>query len=409
MRATRWLLFVMALGVCAALCGVQETATWGAVPASFGDLTLTGALTGPRTAVFDTRSEACELIDIPDAPARAYRDDRGTVHVIASHYVARASVGPTLEEVRHDCAVIYRSDRDPNPAHYDDYTWLDSFYSIDGRTVVALGHMEYHGWEHRGMCASRTDTNACWYNADTVHVSRDGGYHFNSARAPADYAVGLPYRYVVNQGPEGYSVDTNIIKVGEWYYAMLTDWPWPPGCGAGQGRRPCLVPFGGSPIRTSSLLEPSSWRGWDGHGFSVVFADPYRDRIARPQDHVAAPVPYMYYVNALNVHEGPSVFIATLWDPWNDAYGPPGLYLSTSSDLVRWSKPTGVVTLAQLRAREPRGNWSYLYFSLIDPNSPDPNFSTVTDAPYLYYVRMDDNHGPYTRVLFRQRITLRWR
>jgi hypothetical protein len=26
----------------------------------------------------------------------------------------------------------------------------------------------------------------------------------------------------------------------------------------------------------------------------------------------------------------------------------------------------------------------------------------------LYYVRMDDNHGPYQRVLFRQKVKLDW-
>jgi len=43
---------------------------------------------------------------------------------------------------------------------------------------------------------------------------------------------------------------------------------------------------------------------------------------------------------------------------------------------------------------------------LIDPTSTDSSFSTITDSPYLYYVRSDDNHGPYVRVLFRQPIKL---
>ncbi len=33
---------------------------------------------------------------------------------------------------------------------------------------------------------------------------------------------------------------------------------------------------------------------------------------------------------------------------------------------------------------------------------------TITDTPYLYYVRMDGNHPPYQRVLFRQKIKLDW-
>jgi len=33
---------------------------------------------------------------------------------------------------------------------------------------------------------------------------------------------------------------------------------------------------------------------------------------------------------------------------------------------------------------------------------------TITDSPYLHYVRMDGNHPPYQRVLFRQKIKLNW-
>ena len=33
---------------------------------------------------------------------------------------------------------------------------------------------------------------------------------------------------------------------------------------------------------------------------------------------------------------------------------------------------------------------------------------TITENPYLYYVRLDGNHGPYPRVLFRQKIKLDW-
>ena len=365
-------------------------------------------LDGPRVAVFDTAKESCEQIDIPDAQARAFRDYKGTIHLVASHYVMRASLGPTLESVKHNCQVAYNSHHDGKPENFDDATWLDSFYSIDGKRVVALGHMEYHGWEHPGMCQSKTDSVACWYNVDTFYLSEDGGYHFTSPKPPANFVLGLPYKYELNQGPQGYSIDTNIIKSGGWYYAMATGWPWPPNCGDGKGARPCLVPDGAAPIRTADILDPSSWRGWDGKDFNVVFADPYRGPVARPQDHVYAPVPNAYAMNAVNLHEPSRVFIATLWDPWNTAYGPPGLYFATSTDFIHWSKPALAITQNQLLKMEPEGNWSYSYFSLIDPKSTDPNYSTITDSPYLYYVRSDDDHGPYRRVLFRQRIKLGW-
>jgi hypothetical protein len=45
---------------------------------------------------------------------------------------------------------------------------------------------------------------------------------------------------------------------------------------------------------------------------------------------------------------------------------------------------------------------------MIDPKSQDSSYMTITENPYLYYVRLDGNHGPYQRVLFRQKIKLDW-
>lgn len=57
-------------------------------------------LDGPRVAAFDTSKESCQQIDIPDAAARAFRDYKGVVHLIASHYVTRAGLGPSLETIK---------------------------------------------------------------------------------------------------------------------------------------------------------------------------------------------------------------------------------------------------------------------------------------------------------------------
>jgi hypothetical protein len=361
---------------------------------------------GPPVAAFDTRKESCEQIDIPDAAARAFRDYKGTVHLIASHYVTRADLGSTLETAKHNCQVVYTSRKDGNPADFNDYTWLTQFYSVDGRRIVALGHMEYHGWEHPGMCASKTDTPSCWYNASTFLTSADGGYHFASPKPPANYLVSLPAKYVPNQGPEGYSADTNILKVGNWYYSTVYAWAWPPRCGA--GKEPCLVPDATCPMRTANILDPSSWRGWDGRDFTVTFANPYRGEVAHSLAHVCEPVPYLDYANGTNFHEASHLFVATLWNQGSGGFGPQGVYFTTSTDFIHWSKPQLAITLNQMLRREPEGNWSYMYFSLIDPNASDASFATITDHPYLYYVRMDNNHGPYQRVLFRQRVKLDW-
>jgi hypothetical protein len=365
-------------------------------------------LDGPRVAAFDTARDSCEQIDIPDAAARAFRDYRGTIHLIASHYVTRASLGTALETTRHNCQVVYNSRHDGNIADFDDATWLNAFYNIDGKRIVALGHMEYHGWEHPGMCASKTDTIGCWYNVDTFNISEDGGYHFVRPKPPGNFFLSLPYKYQVNQGPEGYSVDANIVKVGGWYYDEVYAWGWPPNCGGGKGQRPCLVSDGACAIRTANVLDPASWRGWDGQDFTVTFVDPYKGPLADPKAHVCVPVPYLDYSTGINYHPASHLFVATLWNQGSGSFGPQGVYLTTSPDFVHWTKPALAITLNQLLRREPEGNWSYQYFSLIDPRSEDSSYTTITDNPYLYYVRMDGYHGPYQRVLFRQRIKLDW-
>jgi hypothetical protein len=131
-------------------------------------------LDGPRTAVFTTPQDSCSSNDIPDAMARAFRDSTGTIHFSSVSSVMFQSLGPTLDTLQHSCEAAHDSANDPNPADYNDQTWLDAFYTFDGKTVAALAHTEYHGWAHPGECHSQ-NFNQCEYDSDTYHISKDGG------------------------------------------------------------------------------------------------------------------------------------------------------------------------------------------------------------------------------------------
>jgi hypothetical protein len=143
-------------------------------------------------------------------------------------------------------------------------------------------------------------------------------------------------------------------------------------------------------------------------GFHRDVRQPLSREVAHPLAHVCEPVPYLDYANGTSYHEASHLFVATLWNQGSGGFGPQGVYFTTSTDFIHWSKPQLAITLNQMLRREPEGNWSYMYFSLIDPNANDASFATITDHPYLYYVRLDNNHGPYQRVLFRQRVKLDW-
>jgi hypothetical protein len=399
--------------LCSLLCilaliavSAAQSATEVNSAAALATSTITGTLEGPRTAVFTTPQDSCMPNDIPDAMARAFRDYTGTIHFITASSDLFQSLGSTLDNLQRSCEPVYRSANDTNPAHFNDQVWIDSFFTLDGKNIAAPSHTEYHGWAIAGECnvEGNNQYTACEYDSDTYHQSNDGGYHFESFQAPENFLAGVPYKYQVGRGPLGYSVDTNVVEFRGWYYAVATDWTWPTGCSGNAGPQRCRVPSGGSPIRTTNVFDPASWRGWNGKDFSLTFVDPYVRPVSRPEEHVYAPIPYMGFVNAINVYQD-NLVVATLWDYWDGALGPPGLYLTTSTDLLHWTKPTVVVTVKELSAHDPKGSWLYAYFSLLDPAAPDLNFSVIGDHPYLYYVRLNNNNSS-DRVVFRQRIKL---
>ncbi len=327
---------------------------------------VSGALVGPPQTVFDTK-QSCEQIDIPDAFPRAFRDDHGTVHLIASHYVARAMLGPTLDEVKRDCRVIYRSLHDPDPAHFLDANWVSSVYTDDGHRVAALMHSEYHGDEHPGMCGDLLNprhAEDCAWTAITFAESRDGGYTFTQPHPPGNLAASLPYPYdkYNKGGAQGYNSPTNILKVGAFYYAFINVWREY----KAQRYGPCL-------IRTPNVFDPASWRAWDGKEFTIRFVDPYIEPHGDAAGHVCPPV-VMGTIDSLAVDQRTGVFVGDVYVE-DDRYGHgPGLYLMASRDLIHWSNAQLIAGTASLLSSEPAGNWSYLYFALLDPVIGGPQF-----------------------------------
>jgi len=394
----------VALLTLAALSFAQDVSSTQNAPA----LAVKGSLDGPATEIFESMKNSCDSNDVPDAMARAFRDYTGTVHFSSASSQLFQSLGPTLETVVHSCAAAFSSANDTNPADFNDQVWLDSFYTFDGLNIAVLAHTEYHGWNIAGECHLKGNSRyngGCEYDSDTYHISRDGGYTFVTPTPPGNFLAGFPYKYQVDRGPYGYSVDTNMIEYNGWIYAVATDYNWPPNCSGTTGPTRCRVPLGGAPLRTQNVFDPKSWRTWDGNNFTVAFDDPYLGTVRDQSKHIYVPVPYMEYVNAIGIYKPLNVVVATLWDYWDNTLGPPGMYLTTSTDMIHWSRPSLVVTTDELLSEDGPGSWTYAYFSLIDPDAEDLNFSTLGDHPYLYYVRLNNNNSSQ-RILYRRRITL---
>ena len=124
------------------------------------------AVIGAPEAVFEWSRDACEDVDFPDAPARAFRTTDGGVRLFASHYRARALAGPDGDHLTHDCAVAFAGEGSGDPARHSDLGWLVSPYALGDGRVFALVHNEFQGHRHDGVCAAG-EYQLCWENSVT--------------------------------------------------------------------------------------------------------------------------------------------------------------------------------------------------------------------------------------------------
>jgi hypothetical protein len=342
-------------------------------------------IVGRPETVFDWSRSACEPIDIPDAPARAFRDVRGQVHLFASHYVTRAMVGPSLDRLSRDCKVVMSSSENANPALFNDRAWLSAPYTPDGRSVYALVHDEYQGYTHPGQCRFTTYRH-CWYNALTFAVSHDGGRTFTAPPSPANVVASSPYAYVPDSRPYGIFAPSNVVHRNGFYYVLVRA-----GTFGDQHAGTCLM-------RTNNLAEPASWRAWDGGGFNVQFMNPYRETVNDPGNHVCRPVArdeisdmtggltYNTYLDRFVLVGTAGASQPTDW----------GIYYSVSKDLIHWSP----------RRLAMRGVFPWIYKcgeenpiaypSILDPNSSSRNFDTADKRAYLYLTRFHYNRCKQT-------------
>ncbi len=127
--------------------------------------------------VYAWSRERCEEWHIPDAPLRAFRDDKNAVVAFASHHRNRALLGPGLDAIATTCSVSFQAKNSPDPSEFSDMSWIAATWTGNGRDVFALMHDEYHADRHAGACRFK-DGMACWYNVVTAARSRDSGRSF---------------------------------------------------------------------------------------------------------------------------------------------------------------------------------------------------------------------------------------
>ncbi len=362
------------------------------MPAS-GSPSPTLSVSGSPITLF-SGGDGCGKYDFVDAPARAFRDDAGLIHMFAAGDHNRQFKGTDFLHAHYDCTVTFQGGHQSNPSAYDDYGWLTAFQTDNGRTVHALVHNEYHGSERPRVCA-KPGSPGCWETDVTAAISRDSGTTFQHIPAPSGLVAALPYKYDSRHVTQvGFFNPTNVVSYHGFHYVFIAM------------INPVDRTSGMCLLRTKSMSNPGSWRGWDGSGFNATLVDPYTVEVEKPKAHLCQPVAKgdLFFGTGSISHYAPAnVFVATMrfnkWDlPLHREV--PGVYVSTSKDLLDWSVPSLVLSdkQAMMADSTPLGSYQY-YPSLLDPAASDRNFSEITTTPYLVTVEILPGKPSVTRHL----------
>jgi len=308
---------------------------------------------GKKEKVFDWSSQKCKDFDMPDAPARAYVDSDGKIHMVTAENALFQSVGDNLNDLKRDCQMAFDSKHDATPRMYQDYEWILSPYTLDGTTVYGLTHNEYHGWEKGRMGCNSDNTANCWWNSINMAISKNKGATYEHiVPAPGHMVISSPNDYNGNNttGPVGWFEPSNIIEKDNYYYFLV-------------GGHNSPDPWTSTIARSSNLADPKSWRLWDGSEFNKT-----GDR-AR-----ATPIGGAFnFFLTYNEYLGEYLSAMCHWDPNPGTQR--GLYYSTTKNknLTDWTSGENV------------GGDPYMYCSLIQPGDETRNFEKIGRSPWVYY------------------------
>ena len=350
----------------------------------FSQITYPGTPTvGASQIVYDYSVDKCNTIDIPDAPARAFRDAAGKINLIASHYTSWRMTGNSFTNLTKDCTPVMTSHQDSDPSKFNDNEWISSTYTNDGINIHALIHDEFvpcGNWQ------------TCWYNAITYASSADSGKTYTHITAPGNLVAASPYQspYPTTHAPFGIFGGSNIIKKNGYYYKMV-------GLEAH-----LLQEWGVGIIRTNNLSDPTSWRGWDGTGYNVQFVNPYTQSGYNIADKILAPVSRVQIGKmcsslTYNTYFG-KYMVVDFTNGEVNGVTVPGFFYALSDDLIHWSAERLILQTAS--------TWAVggsLYPSIIDHNDTTRNFEQAGQSCYLYYTKW--NSGTYDRDLVRIPVT----
>ena len=236
----------------------------------------------PETVPFDWSVHKCTNDDIPDQPARAFREANGTINFVDTHHTMWRFTTTNLTTLTRRCSpVMMNSHNNTDPAMYDDKEWIGATWTSDGTTVYGFTHSEYQGYRHApgGYCICSGEP---FTDKAEVLAERDHARHVDQRRvdllahdAPEPSGRRLPDPVGARQRPAGLLPASHIVRGQDgWHYMMARV------MGGPSRLAPACCARGTSPTR---LLARVEWVR-----FTVTFPSPYLNTLD-PAQHVCQP------------------------------------------------------------------------------------------------------------------------
>lgn len=354
------------------------------------------AVAGVEERVLSEKAAACPKAIVVDSPARALRRSDRSLVVYATHFDNWFLHGSHWNSLKPICDSAAYGSENSDPAAIDDRFWIQALYSEDGTVVIALASHEYLGSRHSGMCAftpKGLGDFPCWFSSIIQLESSDGGLSFKSPKKKIVATPQIPFDKN-RRDRVGFLTTSNIVSDGQWKYVLIyVD-------GYKEQKSGTCV------FRTESGPKASHWVAWDGVGFNSSL-NRVPDGKAKDAIPTCAPVPLGSINRGLVRHRESTTWVAVGPARAQDGDRLPGIYFSTSTDLLKWEKRQLVAPL-QIAFEAPRCPPVYKYPSLIDHDAPGHSFDSIGSRAYLYATKVLFNNCRYAgRELVRIPLSLR--
>ena len=245
---------------------------------------------GPAEIVWNKTRDACPYTkwvskfhrnvpcEEPDSMPLAWHNPiTNKSSIICSTDCTYAGIGDNLGMVSgaHDCSHSpYKAINDSRPWAYSNHQWMQATRVFPNGSGFALIHNEFHGEQegNSSYCSfdSKTSTGQCIEWSTDLGKTTDGGATWFQTHAPL---ITLPRKYIKDGMIAGYGEIGSIMRnaADGFYYAHIAR-SYKNNTGGGP---PGTVGNGSCVFRTADPSNPSSYRGWDGTGWTMKAVNPY--------------------------------------------------------------------------------------------------------------------------------------